>query len=271
MRARFATFRRYRAVSSNFDRAAGLRPCIKMETGFLATFLFVHGAFCGGWSFDFLRPLLEAEGHTVLTPTLSGVGERAHLATLGAINLDTHIDDITNYIEWQDLRGIVLVGHSYGGMVVTGAADRVPDRIASLVYLDAVLPEDGETLFSILPVLTDLFTGASATHGGNLVGTLPAANLGVAPEHAAFLDARFTPHPIACFTQAIRLTGAVARVSERVLIYNSRDIGMPIPYAEQYEAMRDATTHVYALPAGHCLHIEDPQGTADILLRHVGN
>ncbi|WP_459698329.1 alpha/beta fold hydrolase [Acidisoma sp. C75] len=100
----------------------------------MALFLLVPGAFHGGWAFDLLRPLLERAGHRVLTPTLSGVGERAHLARLGPINLDTHITDVVNLITWNDLRDIVLCGHSYGGLVITGVADRVPERISSLVY-----------------------------------------------------------------------------------------------------------------------------------------
>jgi len=118
----------------------------------MATFVLVPGAFHGGWCYDLLRPHLEQAGHKVLTPTLSGVGERAHLAHQGLIDLETHILDIFNLIQHRDLRDVVLCGHSYGAFVTTGVADRVPDRIAALVYIDGMIPQDGDTLFSVLPI-----------------------------------------------------------------------------------------------------------------------
>lgn len=109
------------------------------------TFLFVHGAWAGGWHFRKIDPLLTAHGHQVHRPTLTGLGERVHLAT-PAINLSTHVDDIVNTILWEDLRDIILVGHSYGGMVVAGVMDRVPDRLRQVIFLDAVVPDDGESM-----------------------------------------------------------------------------------------------------------------------------
>lgn len=236
----------------------------------MTTFLFVPGAFHGGWSFDLVRPLLEQAGHSVLTPTLSGVGERAHLAALGTINLDTHIQDIVNLIEWNDLKNIVLAGHSYGGMVITGVADQIPERIASLVYLDAMTPNDGDTVFSLLPVLLEPFTQFSAVHGGTMVAPFPAAGFGVGEEFQAWVDSKLTRHPICCFTQAIRLTGAHRQVTSRVMVYNSRDIGIPTPYPDDYEAMRGtAGCHVYSLSAGHDLMVDGASDLAEILLKHV--
>lgn len=108
-------------------------------------FVIVHGAWGGGWAFKEVEGLLRADGHTVYRPTLTGQGERHHLATTN-IDLSLHIQDVVNVIEWEDLHDIVLVGHSYGGMVVTGVADRVPGRIKHLIYLDAIVPEDGENV-----------------------------------------------------------------------------------------------------------------------------
>jgi len=236
----------------------------------LATFLFVHGAFHGGWCFDLVRPLLEKEGHTVLTPTLSGVGERAHLAALGSINLDTHIQDVVNMIEWNDLTDIILAGHSYGGMVITGVADQIPERIASLVYLDAMTPNDGDTVFSLLPALLEPFTQFSAAHDGKLVAPFPAAGFGVGEEFQAWVDSKLTLHPICCFTQAIRLTGKHKQVKQRMMVYNSRDIGIPTPYPDDYEALRGKDgCHVYALAAGHDLMVDGAADLATILLKHV--
>lgn len=236
----------------------------------MATFVFVPGAFHGGWSFDLIRKPLEGAGHQVLTPTLTGVGERAHLAALGKINLDTHIQDIVNLITWNELTDIVLAGHSYGGMVITGVADQIPDRIASLVFLDAMTPKDGDTVFSLLPALLEPFTQGSAVHGGAMVVPFPAAIFGVGPEYQAWVDSKLTSHPICCFTEAIRLTGAHEQVKRRILIYNSKDIGIPTPYEADYEALRDSDgCHVYALSAGHDLMIDGAADLAEILLRHA--
>jgi pimeloyl-ACP methyl ester carboxylesterase len=113
------------------------------------TYVIVHGAWGGGWAFRQVESLLVADGHRVFRPTLTGQGEKVHLASTN-IDLTTHITDIVNVILWEDLRDIVLVGHSYGGMVITGVADRVPDRIKHIIYLDAALPNDGESFNTAL-------------------------------------------------------------------------------------------------------------------------
>lgn len=112
------------------------------------TYVIVHGAWGGGWGFKQLDQLLCARGYKVYRATLTGLGERVHLAS-PSIDLDTHITDVVNLILWEDLHDIVLLGHSYGGMVITGVADRVPDRIRHVVYLDAFVPENGESVAAI--------------------------------------------------------------------------------------------------------------------------
>ena len=114
------------------------------------TYVIVHGAWGGGWDWKHVDQLLTADGHKVYRPTLTGQGEHSNLASTN-IDLDTHIQDIVNVILWEDLHDVVLVGHSYGGMVVTGVADRVPDRIRCLIYVDALLPENGENVDTIIP------------------------------------------------------------------------------------------------------------------------
>jgi pimeloyl-ACP methyl ester carboxylesterase len=111
----------------------------------MGTYVLVHGAWGGAHGWRKVRPLLQQAGHRVFTPSLTGLGERAHLAT-PEVNLSTHIQDVSNTIWFEDLTDIILVGHSYGGMVVTGVADRMPERIQHLVYLDAFLPADGQSL-----------------------------------------------------------------------------------------------------------------------------
>jgi pimeloyl-ACP methyl ester carboxylesterase len=114
------------------------------------TYVIVHGAWGGGWDWKRVADLLAADGNTVYRPTLTGLGEHANLANTN-IDLDTHIQDIVNVILWENLHDIVLVGHSYGGMIITGVADRVPDRIKHVIYLDALLPENGECVSTIIP------------------------------------------------------------------------------------------------------------------------
>ena len=117
----------------------------------MATFVLVHGAWHGSWCWKRVRKALHAQqGHDVFTPSLTGVGERSHLIS-PQVNLDTHIDDIVNLIRWEELSDVVLCGHSYGGAVISGVADRVPDRVGAMVYLDAFVLEDGQSLHDTLP------------------------------------------------------------------------------------------------------------------------
>jgi pimeloyl-ACP methyl ester carboxylesterase len=115
----------------------------------MATFVIVHGAWSGGHAWRWVRPLLRAAGHEVFTPALTGLGERSHLAST-QVDLDTHVLDVVGVLEFEDMDQVVLVGHSSGGMVITGVADRAPERLAQLVYLDAEVPMDGQSEFDLL-------------------------------------------------------------------------------------------------------------------------
>lgn len=125
------------------------------------TIVFVHGAWAGGWHYTKVQPLLEETGYRVFRPTMTGLGERVHLAG-PEVGLSTHIEDIVNVLEFEDLREVVLVGHSYGGMVIAGVADRVPDRIGRMVYFDAIVPEDGESVMSLLGEAIDGMAAAGS-------------------------------------------------------------------------------------------------------------
>jgi pimeloyl-ACP methyl ester carboxylesterase len=172
------------------------------------TFVLVHGAWGGSYGFKLMRGPLREAGHEVYTPSLTGIGERAHLAS-PQVNLTTHIMDVANTILYEDLSDIVLLGWSYGGMVVTGALAHVADRVAHLVYLDAFLPRSGDSLIDL--------AGAGASSGsGSGVGVGPAgpgAQWFVPPPgrsfddpgEAAWHNARRVPHPAACFTEPVRL------------------------------------------------------------------
>ncbi len=116
----------------------------------MTTFVLVHGAWHGSWCWKRVRKELQTEGHDVFTPTLTGVAERSHLIS-PQVNLDTHVADVVNLIRWEELTDVVLCGHSYGGCVITGVADRIPERLRALVYLDAFILENGQSLHDVLP------------------------------------------------------------------------------------------------------------------------
>src|ERR1700675_3292707 len=116
----------------------------------MTSFVLVHGAWHGSWCWKRVRRSLQEKGHEVFTPTLTGVADRSHLLSR-EVNLETHITDVVNLIQWEELSDVVLCGHSYGGLVISGVADRIPDRIGALVYLDAFVLEDGQSLHDVLP------------------------------------------------------------------------------------------------------------------------
>ena len=162
----------------------------------------------GGWCYHKVAARLRARGHNVFTPSLTGQGERSHLIS-GNINLSLHIEDILAVFRCENLSDVVLAGHSYGGMVITGVADRVAERIRALVYLDAFVPEDGQSLFDInVPANTQRFLANAGAIGGLAVPAPPAAFFNVNADDAARVDALATPHPLGCFTEKIKLTGA---------------------------------------------------------------
>ena len=167
---------------------------------FMTTFVLVHGAWGGSWGFRLVRGPLREAGHEVFTPSLTGVGERAHLAS-PQVNLSTHVLDVVNTILYEDLADIVLLGFSYGGMVVTGALEHIADRVSHLVYLDAFVPADGESLDDL----------AGAGYRKAAVG--PGATWLVKPPPRPMDDpvatdwaaARRSPHPVGCFTEPVTL------------------------------------------------------------------
>jgi pimeloyl-ACP methyl ester carboxylesterase len=168
----------------------------------VATIVLVPGGGHGGWCFQPVAGLLRARGHDVHTPTLTGLGERAHLFRNG-VDLDCHVTDIVALLHYEDLNNVVLVGHSYGGMVTTGAADRAPDRVGHLVYLDAMAPKDGQSLMDVAgPFMAAAHSDSQMIDGVELClfpsdDTLPFYGV-VDPETLNWMRARLTPHPWRC-------------------------------------------------------------------------
>jgi len=226
-------------------------------------FVLVHGAWVGGWVWRPNAQGLRKAGHEVYTPTMTGLGERSHLMS-PSINLDTHITDIVNVIKQEELSEIVLVGHSYGGMVVTGVADALSDKIRSLVYLDAFVPENGQSLLSLLPPGLPAPVAASEY----TLAPLPAAFFGASPEVAAFVDARTTPQPTACFTQALKLTGGIDRIKKKTYIY--ANVPAPTTFTPFYEKLKNRPDWtVHTLPCTHVVQIDLPNELTALLLQAI--
>src|SRR6185437_2344350 len=231
----------------------------------MATFVLVHGAWSGGWCYAKVAALLRARGHTVFTPTLTGQGERAHLLS-ASVNLTTHVADVANVFHYEGLGDVVLAGHSYGGMVVTGVADRIAARVSALVYLDAFLPENGQSLSDInIPANTQRFVASAGNCGGIAVPAPPASFFNVNAADAARVDMLATPFPLAAMAERLTLTGAHATVRKRVYVHGTV-LPRESPFKPFYDRVRDDpgwTAH--ALACGHHVMLDMPETTADIL------
>lgn len=171
----------------------------------MATFVLVHGAWGGAHGFHLLRPRLRAAGHDVVTPALTGIGERSHLAGPW-IGLSVHVRDVVNAVLYEDLRDVVLLGFSYGGMVVTGALDAIGDRVAELVYLDAFVPSDGDTVVALAPALAPAVPPPGAD-GLGASWLLPGPERHYDdPAEAAWSAPRRSPQPVRTFTEPVALS-----------------------------------------------------------------
>ncbi|HTV80904.1 MAG TPA: alpha/beta fold hydrolase [Steroidobacteraceae bacterium] len=228
----------------------------------MATFVLVHGAWHGSWCWKRVRMALQRAGHEVFTPTLTGIGERAHLLDRD-VDLETQTLDVLNLIRWEELRDIVLCGHSYGGMVVTGVADRIPDRIRSLVYLDAFVPEDGQSLDQFAPVMEEQLVE------GWKCKPITAEVFGVNPADRAWVDRQCTLQSVACFRQPVRLSGAGAQVERVTYLYASGWAGYQSPFHPFYERARDRGWKALEIDCGHDVMLDRPAEVTQLLLDSV--
>jgi pimeloyl-ACP methyl ester carboxylesterase len=228
----------------------------------MATYVLVHGAWHGGWCWRFVRALLEKSGHQVHAPSLTGLGERKHLARPDT-DLDTHIADIVALLEMEDLHDVILVGHSYGGMVVTGAADRVHARIARLVYLDAFVPENGKcTLDYVVPE-----RAARMRAEGELVGSVTPPPLSLwgltKQEHIDFVKPREARHPYRTMSQPIGLSGKTGGIPKTFVYCSSPATGSFDRFAAKIR--NDPAWQFFELQTGHDAMILMPERVAEIL------
>jgi len=230
----------------------------------MAMFVVAHGAWSAGWAWKKMHPRLRARGHDLVAPSYTGSGERAHLAT-PHIDLEAHIADMLAVLHYEDLRDIILVGHSYGGMVATGVADRAPDRIAQLVYLDAFVPRNGQSLFDLqTPDARSRMLDAARTSGEGW--RIPPNPLppDTAAEDVEWAMARRVMQPLKTFEQRLKLTGALDRLP-RTYIYCRR--ARPDDVFRQFaqRARAEAGWKCLEIDASHSPQVTAPDLLADLL------
>jgi pimeloyl-ACP methyl ester carboxylesterase len=235
----------------------------------VANFVLVHGGWRGGWIWKRVAQQLRRAGHDVHTPTLSGLAERGHLIHLG-INLSTHIQEVTNLIHFEDLGNVILCGHSYAGMVISGVADRAAQSISALVYLDAWFPKDGDSIMTLSPEAYRLGAiEAARGHHGFAVTPIPPAVLGVNEADRALVETKATPHPLATMTEAIQLEGNHLRVETKMYVL-ATEWG-PSPFARFYTQLADDPSWTARLvPSGHDVMLDRPDAVIALLLEAAG-
>jgi len=237
----------------------------------VSTYVFVSGGWHGGWCWQRVARRLREQGHDVYTPTLTGLGDRVHLSR-DDIDLELHITDIVNLLQWEDLGAVVLVGHSYGGMVITAVADRIPERLARVVYLDALWPEDGETCADVIgQAAADSVTAlrADAKHPPRLANGVEAAiMLGITdPDDAAWVAERLTPQPPATLFQPVRLRRDASRVPVLFVACVAQQMeGPELSFRRASDrAAHDPAVTVVELDAPHDAMLTHPDEVVELL------
>jgi pimeloyl-ACP methyl ester carboxylesterase len=230
----------------------------------MSTYVLVHGAWHGGWCWSKVRRVLEAADRNVHTPTLTGLGERSHLASPD-IGLETHVQDVLQVLEYEALTDVVLVGHSYAGMVVTAVADRAPQRLSRLVYLDAVVPRSGQCLFDCAgPEFRRQVEEQVRTQGDGW--RIPAASpqtLGlIRDEDIEWTVPRLGPHPYRTFHEKVELSLPTAAMVPRTYVNCIADRARGGPRSAQAEGIDD----YHELSTGHDAMITLPGEVAELLL-----
>lgn len=235
----------------------------------MSTVVLVHGSFSGGWIWQQVAPALRDAGHDVFTPTLTGLGERRHLVG-PRIGLDVHVQDIVGVIEANELTEVALLGHSYGGMVITGAAEHCAERIAQLVYFDGFVPEDGQSCWDIVPETRPRWEAGADSTGTDWLCPPPdpsVKNVDIGEETAEWLHRHKSPMPL--WTHA-----------ERIQIPENRAADLPRTYISctRYETFqstaqraREADFEYYELDTGHSAMVIAPNELVDILLDSIGD
>jgi len=231
----------------------------------MTNFVLVHGAWLGGWCWQRVAGQLRAKRHNVYAPSLTGLGDRDHLLN-DSVDLNTHIADIVGIIDSYNLADVVLCGHSYGGMIITAVADQMPERIKALVYLDALVPTDGQSMFDTIPeALIDRFEAEAAPTNGLSAPPMTALEFGTNETDQAWVDEKGRDHPMQSFRQKIALTGAFKTVTNRHFIL-APSFEHPSTHGYYNAFKDDPTWQTYTLQGGHHLMVDNPDGVSEILL-----
>jgi pimeloyl-ACP methyl ester carboxylesterase len=228
----------------------------------MSTFVLVHGAWHGGWCWDRVAPRLAERGHRVTTPTLTGLGERQHLAG-ASVDLDTHVTDVLNHIKYEGLRDVVLVAHSYAGFVAFGVAETAAAAIDRLVLIDGFVPRDGETMADHVGERGPQYRDAAASDPGYLIPAPPAAVLGV-PADDTWVEPRMTPQPVATYLQPLAVTGAVAGITDKSYISCTAP-ALPV-LEESKRRIAEAGWPMSELACGHDAMVAMPAELTALLL-----
>ncbi|EFG84889.1 alpha/beta hydrolase [Novacetimonas hansenii] len=231
----------------------------------MKTFVLVPGAWHGSWCWKRVRAALTRLGHAVFTPSLTGLGERSHQLS-PEVDLETHIDDVANLIRWEDLSDVVLVGHSYGGCIISGVADLMADRISALVYLDAFILEDGQSLHDTLPeeARQGQLDVAVAVGDGWRLPPIPAAVFNVNAADREWVDAKCTAQPLASFRQKLRLTREALDVGS---VHYILATGWGLPMTSFYEKAKVLGWATHEIAGGHDLMLDRPDELTSLLLQ----
>jgi pimeloyl-ACP methyl ester carboxylesterase len=228
------------------------------------TFVLVHGTWHGGWCWRRVADALEKKGHKVFAPSLTGVGDRSHLLTKD-VNLTTHANDVANLIKWEDLKDVVLVGHSSAGFVITQAAEQIGPSVASIVYLDAFVPQPGDSLISLANPGPRKALEEAVAKGELVAKPVPAAAFKVNEKDRAWVDAKCTPHPLAAVTEKIAAAGAREKIARKTYI---RATGFESPVFDQTLAKMKTSPgwKTYEVPSGHDVMVDMPDRLVEIVL-----
>jgi pimeloyl-ACP methyl ester carboxylesterase len=235
------------------------------EGDFMAyAFVLVHGAWHGGWCWQRVADRLRGAGYTVFTPTLTGLGERSHLLHAG-IDLRTHITDIVNVMKWEGLSDVVLCGHSYGGFVISGVAEQMAPAIRSIVFLDAFVPRNGESVLDLTGAAVQEGVRNALQRGDIAISPRVAEAFGVNEADRAWVDRLCVGQPIATFTDKIALTGARDRIARKSYI-RAKSYANPGFDRALGEVQSDPSWRSYEVPSGHDVMVDMPERLTEILL-----
>ncbi|MBO0766843.1 MAG: alpha/beta fold hydrolase [Hyphomicrobiaceae bacterium] len=231
------------------------------------TYVLVHGAWHGGWCWREVADTLRGMGHRVTTPTQSGLGERKHLLSNG-ITLDTFVDDVVNHIEAEELEDVILVGHSFGGTSITGTADRIPNRLRHLVYLDSVILENGGSVFGALPpdVVAARKKMVAEVGQGILIPPPAPTAFGIPANHLRtdWVKRRLTPHPVGTYESPLRLNHPVGNGKPRTYISCVDPIYAPLEGTRQWVKRQEGWTW-QEIATGHDAMVTAPAELSGML------